>query len=638
MSSKPTLNRFSANCGLQICSHPACWENLRKLSKKFADFEESMVEDTRTQHSFDESAYKIDGLSYLSIVNLLDDYGCDADDQFSPPFVDRESNGIARRTLKDVRHKDASLITRLNLQDLTQETASGITPAPANTPLQSSHGFGDGAMPSDIQNVYNSRKNVVGRVVQGEPHCSKISMSLFQCAKPRKCYVWQTSKKQFNISKTRDPSTVSQVILPVDSLPSHSKPTSWSSVRGRKSIKSMPGSQEVVRRQMDLMMSGNVKESIEAKPAKQPQTSIPYKVKHLRHVPVDVLLRILRADLSNGTITSKEASLLLQRVTGPRNVLPPIRAPTSQQAYSHSAPNRKNIVSSDFPFGLANGVKSPSFVDKPQKSFYSPPPSKPLEENEGIVSQKASSVSSKFKESKTITHTKPILRSRHSVSSMKNRTHLSNITVSNTDTSANVSSPPRPFHYMRQAQDLSLCPLPTPPPPSPSTERDSEYNLILGGSTVLAHASRIPSLSTNSHSSENPSIPDRCRDTTAQTHSTDPPSSSRKPSSTVQVNKVKVDDSESSSMSIKAPKNMVNGNSNGKDDSALPKVRPSAVEKSNASSPAPPPPSPEVPVASHIKLADNSVSVNLKDGPTTIDNQAIDKDTLPASEHGDGLG
>ena len=29
------------------------------------------------------------------------------------------------------------------------------------------------------------------------------------------------------------------------------------------------------------------------------------------------------------------------QVTGPRNVLPPIRAPTSQQAYSHSAPNRK---------------------------------------------------------------------------------------------------------------------------------------------------------------------------------------------------------------------------------------------------------------------------------------------------------
>nr|XP_018670209.1 uncharacterized protein LOC100182221 isoform X3 [Ciona intestinalis] len=476
-------------CGMQVCQHPVCWATNQKITREMNKAKldpYSAMRKMKTVSSRPSSAKEEEpDLPVLTILNLLDEYGYDPRDRFSPSREDQK--------MKNIPPEGVSALPKLTLESLARNASDDFTPAPANTPMHSAHGFGDSS-------TYSS--NDLGSHMRGktQPHpsrkwCNKIDLDLlpeFEPVKSKTVYVWgprnerpTTEGSPTMQSKTKVRHTLSHVSLPIDKVP---KNNSMKAIKGRKTISKQ-------RRQIEM-------KNFKFTPVDGNDTKLtnetPSEIDQLRSVPLDVLIRIMQQAIENNLLTSKQAGLLLQQVVGPQYKVPPhfVQDITKQTKGSQTAlfetRNMKIEEAQDARNRTSQALPTASPVyqlDGPKTPIGN---YKSVSRNLQYSNMQISGVSPLKSPSKLapIETREPGSRGQE-VNVQDAKKGVPCITGGGTQE----THPVKPFYYPRSPRDMCLRPLPTPPPPSPSTERDSQYDVIMGGSTVLVNPSGPPTLS-----------------------------------------------------------------------------------------------------------------------------------------------
>lgn len=532
-----------ASCGMQICQHPSCWATNRQAARGLLPAQpesRSLNQYSCGTKTEEEIENILEGLPTVTIFNMLDDYGYDEAD------ITHNPNGVAACSRKYKLTKPAKLqegvqfIPKLTLKSLASQSVEDVT-APANTPLQSAHGFGDhsdchshnkhfgGSLkpvltetPSTFHNGYVSNKGYkqVQLEIKGINAANRH---------PKKMLVWCPAPKskrlnrlkQSYVSQREIASPLKPISLPLQTVPEFKTPAKRHKALRGTVPKKIPASHFMVQ---------EIKAVREVTSIRQTSGVTPQEIAKLRKVPTDALMKVLHQAEEDGIITKGQTNFLLAQVSSKSDKLPSIREINKPMLNDKANQTSEDKIEPKTPFAAKNlkildadevRIRSPRTVSV-EPVFKMDEEIPPVKESRR-TGEAAAIHTTEYRGSKQIASiiipdrdgrldasdkeevdvddnnydeklrdlAEENLRSigalGKEVSSLKKTPIKYVATVFEENTLP--ASPIKPFHYSsRTPREMFLRPVVPSSPPTP-TERDSLYDAQVGGSTMLVNAS-----------------------------------------------------------------------------------------------------------------------------------------------------
>lgn len=557
-----------ATCGLQVCQHPLCWATNRNAARGLLHGEndeptavkQNISESTAALNGSDEDV--CEGLPTVTLLNMLDDYGYDCNDRYPSSELQSlsagENHGYEQRKSLNISQEGYCNVPALALNDLKSHSADNVT-VPANTPLQSSHGFGDcREYRSPLgHNRYGTNRtafNVSAAESRATPtqvayHKVKLEMGDAHSSglKPKKLLIWcpdpMSRKRAEPIVQLERQPKVAPVAPKAVSLPLNTVPEYKSTVKfSKRAFQGVGAGQSHHRKNI---IHHSPRQGTAARRSEKVRAT-PQEISQLRKVPIDVLIRVLHQAEEKGVITKKQTLFLLSQVAVKKDKLPPIQetkplVDRATQDNPSEPPPRSAFETKNMKIHEESQARSPRTVSqgpvyktdseipgknsseakrhlssaptgpggKPITPINMPGPQYPilkdkiiLEEQKEITTNRSEA---KLQEKEYVEEPgKFTPKTREGISSPKKTPVRYVATVFD-----NVSgSPPiKPFHYPKSPRDIFLGPIPSPPPPSPPTEWDSAYDERVGGSTMVVNVSTNAPSTVTSYGEKVSSLP-----------------------------------------------------------------------------------------------------------------------------------
>nr|XP_039268976.1 uncharacterized protein LOC120343981 isoform X1 [Styela clava] len=546
-------NHQEATCGLQVCQHPLCWSTNRQAARgllpiavhgdnvtasksktRLSDIDKSQSVLDNSEED-DETESLLEGLPTVTILNMLDDYGYDKRDVYETAKItsSHSSQGRKYKTRKSSNLPPGGIhiVPRLTLKSLASQSVEDVT-APANTPLQSAHGFGDHSefhthtKRGSYKQVYTETPSSLhtGENISNKGY-KKIHLDInipnVAGRQPKRMLVWCPAPKSKRLNRLKQSYVGKREVPPVKevSLPLQSVPEYKTSKKQHKALRStipkkIKPAYATTREMRAVRDAANVRETTSA---------TPQEISQLRKVPVDVLIRVLHQAEENGIITKRQTNFLLAQVTGKPDKLPSIRDASrstvdkanqtvKNETVTKSAFEAKNLkilgaeearilsprtVSVEPVFKMDEGtaIQSPRLgvptgtritnytvtnipIPDPGNQYLRDSNKQELNMDDNDYDEKLRDLAEE--------NLRSIGALGREVSSPKKTPVKYVATVLDGDSLPD--SPIKPFHYPRTPREMFLGPVSLPSPPTP-TERDSLYDAQVGGSTMLVNAS-----------------------------------------------------------------------------------------------------------------------------------------------------